>query len=194
MVAVQHKPSSRDRVLLAARKLFEENGFHQTSMAELAAAADMSVGLIYRSFKSKGDIIEAIVRADLDEKLAEFESLRQRLIDGTISVRQAFEELFQRTIGDGRGALAFDILAEGYRNERVGEAIGDLCERFRSYVREFIRAANGKLNAEEFEGATEMVLCCMFGLGHRSISRPRLDAAQAARRSARMITAGLDRI
>ena len=79
MSAIEHKLPSKDRILLAARKLFGENGFHRTSMSELAAGADMSVGLIYRSFKSKEEIIEAIVCADFDRKLAEFESLRQRL-------------------------------------------------------------------------------------------------------------------
>lgn len=192
MSAIEHKLPSKDRILLAARKLFGENGFHRTSMSELAAGADMSVGLIYRSFKSKEEIIEAIVCADFDRKLAEFESLRQRLVDGELTVRQTFEELFQKTIEENREALAFDILAEGFRNGRVGRTIDESCQRFRDYLRQFIRTANGGLNNEELEGATELALCCLFGLGHRNISKPRLGAVQTARKSARMVTAALE--
>ncbi|QDK35108.1 TetR/AcrR family transcriptional regulator [Sphingomonas sp. IC081] len=189
MGAVQQKLPSADRIRIAARELFATNGFHQTSMAELAAAAEMSVGLIYRSFKSKADIIEAIVRTDFDEKLLEIGALRQQLADGELTVLETFRQLFLQVMDEGDEALSFDILAEGFRNERVGQTIGEMCERFRGYLREFARAANARLDGEDLEGATELLLGCLFGLGHRSISRPSLDSAHIAEQSARMIVA-----
>lgn len=192
MGAVQHKLPSADRIRIAARELFATNGFHQTSMAELASAADMSVGLIYRSFKSKGDIIEAIVRADFDEKLAELEDLRQRLENRELTTLETFQELFLQVVDEGDEALSFDILAEGYRNERVGKSIGEMCARLRGFLREFACAANPKLDGEALDGATELLLGCLFGLGHRSISMPKLDAARTADLSARMIVAALE--
>jgi TetR/AcrR family transcriptional repressor of uid operon len=194
MCAVQHKLPSADRIRIAARELFATNGFHQTSMSELASAADMSVGLIYRSFKSKGDIIEAIVRADFDEKLVELDALRQRLASGELTVLQTFRQLFLQVIDEGDEALSFDIIAEGFRNERVGKTIGEMCERFRDYLRGFARAANERLDGDELEGATELLLGCLFGLGHRSISQPRLDGAHIADQSARMIVAAFREI
>lgn len=191
MGAVQHKLPSADRIRIAARELFATNGFHQTSMSELASAADMSVGLIYRSFKSKGDIIEAIVRADFDEKLGELDDLLKRLKEGELTTLQTFQELFLQVIDEGDEALSFDILAEGFRNRRVGETIGEMCERFRDYLREFALAANAGLEGDELEGATELLLGCLFGLGHRSISTPKLDSAHIAEQSARMIVAAL---
>ncbi|WP_395396531.1 helix-turn-helix domain-containing protein [Novosphingobium sp. BL-8A] len=191
MGAAQHKLPSADRIRIAARDLFATNGFHQTSMSELASAADMSVGLIYRSFKSKGDIIEAIVRADFDEKLGELDELRRRLNGGESTVLQTFQELFLQVIDEGDEALSFDMIAEGFRNERVGSTIGAMCERFRDYLREFACAANPLLDGEELDGATELLLGCLFGLGHRSISMPKLDAARTADLSARMIVAAL---
>ena len=59
MVAVQHEKDGRARIMDAARTLFSSNGFHQTSMAQLATAAQVSVGQIYRLFKGKEDVIEA---------------------------------------------------------------------------------------------------------------------------------------
>ncbi|KPH58120.1 MULTISPECIES: TetR/AcrR family transcriptional regulator [Novosphingobium] len=194
MGAVQQKVPSRDRIRNAARELFATNGFHQTSMSELAAAAEMSVGLIYRSFKSKEEIIEAIVIADFDEKLTELDDLRRRLDQGELTVLETFRELFLQVIDEGHEALSFDILAEGFRNERVGRTIGSMCEQFRDYLREFACAANRNLTGEELEGAVEMMLGCLFGLGHRSMSLPRLSAERTAEHSARMIVAALQSI
>lgn len=188
---MQEKLTSADRIRHAARDLFATNGFHQTPMSELAAAAGMSVGLIYRSFKSKAEIIEAIVRADFDEKLADFENFRLRLEAGEITVEQAFEDMFRKAMEDSDEALSFDILAEGSRNERVGQTIGQMCERLRGYLRRFALAANPALAGEELEGAAELMLGCMFGLGHRSLAMPKLGASRTAEQSARMMIAAL---
>jgi AcrR family transcriptional regulator len=52
-------------------------GFHGASMADIAKAAGLSVGQIYRYFENKEAIIAAIVAQDLAEmreKFAEMES------------------------------------------------------------------------------------------------------------------------
>lgn len=191
MVAVQHERNSRDQILTAARRLFADHGFHQSSMAELATAAQVSVGQIYRQFKSKEDIIDAIVRSDADERLGHMEALHQRLRNGELDIDQTFEHLFLQSVEEKDEALSFDILAEGFRNETVSETIGTLCERLRHVLKNFACAANPDLSGEALDGAGEMMLACLFGLGHRSLSRPSLDAARTARRAAQMIVAGL---
>ena len=57
----------RDQILSAAMKCFVENGFHGSSMVELAKRAGMSVGHIYHYYASKDAIIEAIVDRDVEE-------------------------------------------------------------------------------------------------------------------------------
>lgn len=201
MVAVQHgksvvniEKSGKARILTAARDLFDSHGFHQTSMAELAAAAQVSVGQIYRLFKGKEDIIEALVHADADEWCDDMAILRERLHAGLLSIEQTFEQLLLHTIDEKNEALSFDILAESFRNPAVGDTIANMCMRFRTYIRDFACAANPDLSGEALEGAEEVVLACMFGLGHRSLSRPQLSAAATATLSARMIIAALHAI
>tara|TARA_R110000868_G_scaffold10268_5_gene50295 strand:- start:626 stop:1234 length:609 start_codon:yes stop_codon:yes gene_type:complete len=198
LVAVQHgksvvniEKSGKARILTAARDLFDSHGFHQTSMAELAAAAQVSVGQIYRLFKGKEDIIEALVHADADEWCDDMAILRERLHAGLLSIEQTFEQLLLHTIDEKNEALSFDILAESFRNPAVGDTIANMCMRFRTYIRDFACAANPDLSGEALEGAEEVVLACMFGLGHRSLSRPQLSAAATATLSARMIIAAL---
>lgn len=49
-------------ILDAARELFSRQGYHKTTMPEIAKAAGASVGLIYYHFASKADILVAIVQ------------------------------------------------------------------------------------------------------------------------------------
>ena len=50
-----------ERILNAAKHCFIKYGFHAASMANIADAAKMSAGLIYRYFANKNSIILAII-------------------------------------------------------------------------------------------------------------------------------------
>ena len=191
MVAVQHEADGRARILAAARALFSANGFHQTSMAQLASASQVSVGQIYRLFKGKEDIIEALVQADSNAWTTEMIALRTRLDAGELSIEQTFAQMLLHTANEKDEALSFDIMAEAFRNEAVGRTIGELCAGFRTFLRDFACVANPDLSGEALDAAEELLLACMFGLGHRSLSRPKLSAECAAERAAQMIVAGL---
>ncbi|WP_030538390.1 TetR/AcrR family transcriptional regulator [Sphingobium sp. DC-2] len=191
MVAAQHEPGSKERILGAARDLFNLHGFHQSSMAELASSAQVSVGQIYRLFKSKEDIISAIVEVDATERRSEIVALQNSLHNGEIDIEDAFEQLFLTALSDHEEALSFDILAEAFRNGRVGETIAMLCGDLRQCLHDFACAANPNLDEASLLQAKEMIMACMFGFGHRSLSRPELSAATTARGAARMIIAAL---
>lgn len=191
LVAVQHERSAREHILDTARSLFNQRGFHQTSMAELASAAKVSVGQIYRLFKGKEDIINAMVSDRTDRRRQELTLLCERLHAGGIDAEEAFELLMLSVIDDRNEALSFDILAEAFRNERVSEAIAVMCVGLSPLMHEFARAANPRLSDEELATAEELILACMFGLGHRSLSRPALSGERAAKGAARMIVAAL---
>ncbi len=194
MVAVQHDRAGKERILDAARDLFSTHGFHQTSMAELAVAAKVSVGQIYRLFKGKEDIIEALVCTDSDDRAEKIAALLPRLDAGEIDIEETFEQLLLLTLHDRDEALSFDILAEGFRNRAVGETVGSMCQRFRQLIRDFACVANPELSGEALDGAEEVILACIFGLGHRSLSRPNLSDETTARRAAQMIVAALKAI
>ncbi len=50
----------RDRLVRAADLLFHRNGFEHTSIADIAAAADVPVGNVYYYFKTRRDFIKAV--------------------------------------------------------------------------------------------------------------------------------------
>lgn len=191
MVAVQHEYGSRERILLAARSLFANQGFHQTPIAELASAAKVSVGQIYRLFKGKEDIISAIVEVDSAERMAKLIDLCEQLKAGNLSIERTFELMTLVVFDSKEEALSFDILAEAFRNPSVRTTITDMCLRYRAVLRELASIANPQLSGEALDAAEEMIMACMFGLGHRSLAMPRLSAEMTATWTARLIVAGL---
>ena len=51
----------KQTILDTARRLFTENGFHNTSMRHIAAALNISVGNLTYHYKKKEELIEAII-------------------------------------------------------------------------------------------------------------------------------------
>src|SRR5947208_947535 len=61
---------TRARILDAARSVFARDGFVETRMSDIANAARLSAGGLYRYFMSKEDVFAALV-ADLFQDLYE---------------------------------------------------------------------------------------------------------------------------
>jgi AcrR family transcriptional regulator len=62
-VSEDHLIARREQILVAARACFLRNGLHSTTMQDLIAEAGLSVGAVYRYFKSKNEIINAIAES-----------------------------------------------------------------------------------------------------------------------------------
>ncbi len=62
---------SRARIVDAARQRFEAFGYRRTSIAEIARAAGVAVGTVYRYFAGKEAVFLAVVQAMNDAWLAE---------------------------------------------------------------------------------------------------------------------------
>ncbi|WP_346427827.1 helix-turn-helix domain-containing protein [Sphingomonas sp. UV9] len=188
---MQQEKCSRERIVATARHLFATQGFHQTPMSELAQAAEVSVGQIYRLFTGKNAVIQAIVMQDAIGKAAEMQTTNDSVKSGRLSIEDGFIELTRRALSKGDEALSFEIMAEAHRNTEVADTIADLCRGFRRIIRDLACVANPDLSDDGLEGAEEMILAFMFGLGHRTLSRPKLSDDETARLTGRMILAAV---
>ena len=59
------KPQRRDSILRAARSVFAEKGYHQASVADILAAADIARGTFYLYFDSKRAIFDELIEVFL---------------------------------------------------------------------------------------------------------------------------------
>lgn len=73
----------------AALRLFSEKGFHNTTITQIAGAADLGKGTIYWYWRSK----EALAFSLVEEMLADFLSNIERARDGEGPVIERFERL-----------------------------------------------------------------------------------------------------
>jgi TetR/AcrR family transcriptional repressor of uid operon len=192
-VATASVNRSRAKVISAARHLFSSRGFHQTAMSDLADDAQISVGTIYRLFKSKADLIEAIVDEDAEKRLRACAALSLQAKLGHIDLEDALTEFALSQISSHNEALSFEILAEAHRNEQVARVIGRLCGQYRGLVSDLVRLAHPDIEAAEAEAAEELLLAWTFGLGHRSLSNPKQSPDIAARSTAKLIVRALSR-
>ncbi len=191
MSAVQHELVGRDRIVATARQLFTNQGFHQTPMSELASEADVSVGQIYRFFTGKSALIRAIIREDATARIAEMTAVRAELDAGHITVEAALTELCLQALQNGNEALSFDILAEAHRDAEVAATIAEFCRAGRLVIGGLALAVNPDVSEVQREGAEEMILALMFGLGHRTLSQPSMTPEETAKRTADMVYSAL---
>ncbi|MEZ4527365.1 MAG: TetR/AcrR family transcriptional regulator [Desulfobacterales bacterium] len=56
----------RREILAAALKLFSEKGFHNVAMHEIAKEAEYAVGTLYKFFKNKKDLYQALIIENSD--------------------------------------------------------------------------------------------------------------------------------
>src|SRR5689334_9617097 len=64
------EPSTRERIVAAADRLFYRRGFEHTSFADIADAVKISRGNFYHHFKSKDEILDAVIAARLHDTAA----------------------------------------------------------------------------------------------------------------------------
>jgi len=60
---------TRNAILLAAAAQFADNGYAGTTMAEIAAAAGVSLGTVYQYFRDRADLIRVLVRSRVARRM-----------------------------------------------------------------------------------------------------------------------------
>lgn len=102
---------TRQQIIEAADRLFYERGFEATSFTDIAAAVQLSRGNFYYHFRTKDEILQAVI----DERLANTEKM---LDDWTEKQPQALERI---------RSFIHILLMNRTKIERHGCPVGTLC-------------------------------------------------------------------
>lgn len=112
----------RHQIVEAAMACFARRGFHQTTMHDISEAAGISVGLIYRYFEGKDQVIATMGElhlADLSRKIEE--------ASGTASLAAALEHvLWCDKDADVAPGFVVDLFAEAGRNPHVRRLVAQV--------------------------------------------------------------------
>jgi TetR/AcrR family transcriptional regulator, transcriptional repressor for nem operon len=92
----QERPAKRDRLVDAAAQMFYEQGVERTTIADIATAADVPLGNVYYYFKTKDDIVDAVVSARIAEIEATYAALATRYDTPADRLKALFRSLSEQ--------------------------------------------------------------------------------------------------
>jgi AcrR family transcriptional regulator len=141
---------TRQLIFETALKLFIEKGYEQTTMREIAANAETSLGLTYRYFSSKEELVVELYRRDAQrcaeraaaletgEMAARFDVLMRGILEDVTPRRFAYDGFF--------GAAMNPRSPVGVLSERMGSLRREVRDTFIRVVQE---SSDAPKNAEQ---------------------------------------------
>ncbi len=143
----KQKADRERRILRAAVTQFRADGYHSVRIEDLAEMAEVSVGTVYNYYRTKGDILIAVVAMEVEEVLASGAAVVADPPDG---VREALLALICGYYDHSleylskemwRSAMALSIEAPGTPN---GQRYADLDRRLALQVTDLIRSLKAR--------------------------------------------------
>jgi AcrR family transcriptional regulator len=118
----------------AAKQIFEENGFLEARISDIAERAGLSHGSFYHYFESKEEIFREVAEAEQD-RLSTASIVESGLLDGSISMRDRLAESNRRYLTEYRDqARLMGVIEEVSRyDEQVGAA---QFRRYQQYMKQ----------------------------------------------------------
>ena len=139
MRVVKKPEERRAEMVAAASKLFAQQGFIRTSVAEIVSAVDVAKGLFYYYFTTKDDMVKAVV-----EGYAGFLGAQAQMIaDGEGTAQEKFARLMQHEAWER--CFTEPMLADLCLPQHAA-LYSDMCDR----VVDHMRPAMEKIMAQAF--------------------------------------------
>ncbi|MEM7294510.1 MAG: TetR/AcrR family transcriptional regulator [Pseudomonadota bacterium] len=159
----------REQILYAAVECFIEKGFHQTSMRDIASAAQVSLGNLYNHFANKEALIAEIATIEADD----FSGFLRDLTTGKSPLEglERFARRFTAYHAEPENlALSAEITAEVVRNPSIAGGFSRNRKALVDGIVETLQAgvATGQIRSDiDAAGAAELILDMTEGVAFR---------------------------
>jgi TetR/AcrR family fatty acid metabolism transcriptional regulator len=147
------KNNKYHQILEAAVKIFARQGFHQSTIAQIAKEAGVADGTIYLYFKNKDDIL---VQFFSHRAKQVFESFRQEVDQAQTSLDK-LRNLIHRHLAefqrDRNGAIVYQV--ETHQSSRLAEQqIREMSQMYRDLISEIVEEGQqeGKIRKDLYVG------------------------------------------
>ncbi|MDH5637344.1 MAG: TetR/AcrR family transcriptional regulator [Nitrospinota bacterium] len=155
----------RAQILKSAKACFAKNGFHKTTMRDIMKKSNLSSGALYRYFKSKEDIIEAIALQTLEANIATIDDAKRKgnarsqietLADRFFSLLEKPEEKFT--------SVDVELWGEASRNKKVKNIlVKSIGAHHAEFVKIILQAqANGEIRRNVDPESMASVMIALF--------------------------------
>jgi len=125
------------RILEAAAKVFANQGFHQSTVAQIAKEAGVADGTIYLYFKNKDDILVQFFSHRTKQVFDRFQAEVDRANSSLDKLRYLIHSHLTEFQQDRDGAILYQV--ETHSNNRLAEAqIKEMSKMYRDIISEII--------------------------------------------------------
>jgi TetR/AcrR family transcriptional regulator, transcriptional repressor for nem operon len=135
----------RNRLVEAGKTLFFQQGFHLTTLANIATLADVPLGNVYYYFKSKDSIAVAVLAHNKklqEQQLAEFNTLssaKERLLAIIKHTSSGVSDIIK--FGDPLGTMCQEL---GKKGGDLAKAAAEIMEDLLSWCEEQFKLLGGE--------------------------------------------------
>ena len=125
------------QILEAAVKVFARQGFHQSTVAEIAKEAGVADGTIYLYFKNKDDILVQFFSFRAKQVFISFREEVDRAQNSLDKLRNLVRRHLAEFQRDRDGAVVYQV--ETHQNSRLAEAqIREMSQMYRDLISEIV--------------------------------------------------------
>ena len=150
-LAAGYSEMRKEQVLSAAWMCFQDRGYRAITMREIAKRMGTSTGAIYTYFKSKDQILEAILEQNLERNLGLFQQA-----NNSLSSRGALQELFAIYLDCcpvsvlKQGAKCnIDLWSEAVKQPNVGKTVGAYYTKLLEHLAQVVEESHAHKNSGE---------------------------------------------
>lgn len=111
----RRKARTRAGLLAAARELFAERGVEHTTIAQIAAHADVAIGSFYNYFRTKEQLLDALLEDELTRQLGLLQLRQAQVEDPAEKISVAHRHLVRAAAADPEWAWLMVRLEVPYR-------------------------------------------------------------------------------
>lgn len=170
-VTDEHIEARKSQILDAAWTCFARNGYHRTTMQDIATEAGISAGAIYRYFAGKEAVLTAINQRSqaLSRALVAAASDDDDPIRSISIIGEAMLRFFHDPAFETIARINIEIWPEILRHEELRTAIGDEICFWRAAVTKIMTDARdrGDLRADvNPEALAQVLMCAWEGMRH----------------------------
>ncbi len=161
-IDLQNQQARREQILAAAAQVFSKTGYARATTKQIAATAGVSEGLVYTYYRSKADLLVAM--------LNELTRSSSTALPGDTSLPEAVTAQVFQTLTRPRvdNAMFAAVIAEvmvnpqlrqSYREQRLAVSM----DQFKDFLQERINA--GEIPAQDTDTAARACFALLLGLG-----------------------------
>jgi AcrR family transcriptional regulator len=188
----RRKLEVRARIVEAAGALFEQQGFHATTVAEISDRADVAQKTFFNHFPTKQHLVRALAHLGIDQLLVDIETVRKEERGTRERLHRFFERLALNAadVGPMHRELLAEIICAVQESEDQADQARRLREAFASLVRD-ARAAGELPKGFSEEVVTEIVMGAFYALMFNWVSLDDYPIEERARESAAFLAHAL---